>query len=178
MKIIYVHHALRQVGNPPSQDDKIQPLGIQDAETTAELLGVMMQKSKSTFKAIYTSPYYRCKKTAEIINKHIKLPIFEDSRFNEFVGVFEAVENGASVTKTETWTDCQKRIREAIKDIVFSYGDDDVVVCVTSGVNITAFIGLAYKLKPSEEMPFPWVPSCSPIGFQIDKSCFLKEAGE
>ena len=66
MKIIYVHHALRQVGNPPSQDDKIQPLGIQDAETTAELLKIMSDKSKSTFKAIYTSPYYRCAKTAEI----------------------------------------------------------------------------------------------------------------
>ena len=55
MKIIYVHHALRQIGNPPSQDDKIQPLGIKDAEITAELLKAMCEKSKSTFKAIYTS---------------------------------------------------------------------------------------------------------------------------
>jgi len=31
MKIIYVHHALREVGNPPTQDDKIRPLGIKDA---------------------------------------------------------------------------------------------------------------------------------------------------
>lgn len=69
MKIIYVHHALRDVGNPPSQDDKIQPLGIKDAETTAKLLKIMSEQSKSTFKAIYTSPYYRCSKTAEIINR-------------------------------------------------------------------------------------------------------------
>jgi len=55
MKIIYVHHALRQVGNPPSQDDKIQPLGIADAEITAELLKKMTEKTN--FKAIYTSPY-------------------------------------------------------------------------------------------------------------------------
>ena len=54
MKIIYFHHALRAVGNPPSQDDKIQPLGLKDAETTAELLKIMSEKSKSTFKAIYT----------------------------------------------------------------------------------------------------------------------------
>ena len=172
MKIIYVHHALRQVGNPPSQDDKIQPLGIQDAETTSELLKMMSQKSKSTFKAIYTSPYYRCAKTAAIINKHINLPIYEDPRLNEFNKVFEVIEGGQSITKTETWTECQNRIREAIKDIVFKYDDNDIVVCVTSGVNITAFIGLAYKIPASENMPFPWVPSCSPIGFEIDKSCF------
>lgn len=99
MKIIYVHHALRQVGNPPSQDDKIQPLGIQDAEITAKLLKMMSEKSKSTFKAIYTSPYYRCAKTAEIINKHINLPIYEDPRFNEFNNVFEAIENGKIVKR-------------------------------------------------------------------------------
>ena len=50
--------------------------------------------------------------------------------------------------------------------------NNDTVICVTSGVNITAFIGLAYKIPASENMPFPWVPSCSPIGFEIDKSCF------
>ena len=170
MKIIYVHHALREIGNPPSQDDKIQPLGIKDAETTAELLYNMSKKTN--MKAIYTSPYYRCAKTAEIINKHINLPIFEDSRFNEFKQVFEAIENGVSVTKSESWIECQKRIREAIKDIVFKYDDSDTVICVTSGVNITAFISLAFKIEPSNDLPFPWVPSCSPIGFEINKNCF------
>lgn len=172
MRIIYVHHALRQKGNPPSQDDKIQPLGIQDAETTAELLKMMSDKSKSTFKAIYTSPYYRCAKTAEIINKHLNLPIYEDPRLNEFNKVFEVIEGGKSVTKTETWLECQTRIINAIKDIVNKYDDNDTVICVTSGVNITAFISLAFKIPASDNLPFPWVPSCSPIGFEIDKSCF------
>ncbi len=170
MKIIYVHHALRQVGNPPSQDDKIQPLGIKDAETTAELLKNMAEKCN--LRAIYTSPYYRCAKTAEIINKFTQLPIYDEPRFNEFNNVFEALGNDKVVKKTETWTDCQLRIREAIKDIVDKYDDNDGVVCVTSGVNITAFMSLAFKIKPSEDLPFPWVPSCSPIGFDIDKSCF------
>ena len=88
MNIIYVHHALREKGNPPTQEDGIQPLGIKDAETTAELLKGMMERSKSTFRAIYTSPYFRCSKTAEIINKHINLPIYEEPRFNEFKNVF------------------------------------------------------------------------------------------
>lgn len=172
MKIIYVHHALRQKGNPPTQNDDIQPLGIKDAENTAELLKIMSDNSKSEFKAIYTSPYCRCKKTAEIINKYINLPIYEESRFNEFNKVFDVVEGNKTITKTETWSECQMRIREAIKDIVDKYDDNDTVICVTSGVNITAFIGLAYKIPISENMPFPWVPSCSPIGFEIDKSCF------
>ncbi|MGN0961433.1 MAG: phosphoglycerate mutase family protein, partial [Christensenellales bacterium] len=102
MKIIYVHHALREIGNPPSQDDKIQPLGLKDADTTADLLKIMSDKSKSKFKAIYTSPYYRCSKTAEIINKHLNLPIYEDSRFNEFNKVFEVIQGDKSITKTET----------------------------------------------------------------------------
>ncbi len=170
MKIIYVHHALRQVGNPPSQDDKIQPLGLQDAEIVAELMKMMSEYSN--IKAIYTSPYFRCAKTAEIINKHINVPIYEEPRFNEFNKVFEVIEGGVSTTKTETWTECQNRIREAIKDIVFKYDDNDTVICVTSGVNITAFISLAFKIQPNENLPFPLVPSCSPIGFDIDKNCF------
>lgn len=172
MKIIYVHHALRDLGNPPSQEDDILPLGVKDAEVTAEILKTMSDKSKSKFKAIYTSPYFRCAKTAEIINKHINLPIYEDARFNEFNNVFNAVIENKTIIKTETWSECQTRIREAIKDIVFKYDDNDTVICVTSGVNISAFIGLAYKIPISENIPFPWVPSCSPICFEIDKSCF------
>ena len=172
MKIIYVHHALREKGNPPTQEDGIQPLGIKDAKTNTEILKGMSQRTKTTYRAIYTSPYYRRAKTAEIINKYMNLPIYEEPRFNEFKNVFEVIENGKNVTKTETWLQCQTRIREAIKDIVEKYDDNDTVICVTSGVNITAFIGLAYKIPANENMPFPWVPSCSPIGFEIDKSCF------
>lgn len=169
MKIIYVHHALRQKGNPPSQDDKIKPLGLQDAEVTAGL--VVEMSKKCSLKAIYTSPYFRCAKTAEVINKHMNLPVYEEPRFNEFKSVFEAL-NGES-TRTETWLECQLRIREAIKDIIDKYDDNDAVICVTSGINITAFISLAYRVEPSNELPFPWILSCSPIGFDIDKSCFL-----
>jgi len=170
MKIIYVHHALRQVGNPPTQDDKLQPLGIKDAKITAKLLKNMSKKSN--IKAIYTSPYFRCAKTAEIINKYLQVPIIEELRLNEFQNVFEAVEGGKPVVKKESWLQCQTRIREAIKDIVDKFDDNDAVVCVTSGVNITAFISLAFKLKPNESFPLPWVPSCSPIAFDINKSCF------
>ena len=82
------------------------------------------------------------------------------------------IQGDKSITKTETWSECQTRIRNAIKDIVDKYDNNDTVICVTSGVNITAFIGLAYRIPVSENMPFPWVPSCSPIGFEIDESMF------
>ena len=170
MKIVYVHHALRQKGNPPSQEDKIEPLGIRDAEVTAELLEKMSQYLN--LKAIYTSPYYRCIKTAEIINKYINLPIYKDSRLNEFNNVFKVLQGDKLVEKTESWKDCQLRIREAIKDVVFAYDDNDAVVFVTSGVNITAFISLAFNIEPSDNLPFPLVPSCSPICFDIDKNSF------
>ena len=170
MKIIYVHHALREKGNPPSQDDKIQPLGIKDAEIVAELFKILSEKTN--LRAIYTSPYYRCAKTAEIINKHTQVPVYNEPRFNEFNNVFEVIEGDKTIIKTETWLDCQLRIRDAIKDIVDKYDDNDTVICVTSGVNITAFISLAFKIKPSQDLPFPMVPSCSPIGFEIDKNCF------
>ncbi len=170
MKIFYVHHGLRNTSNPPSQRDDIKPLGVKDAKIVAELM--KMIGKKHNIKAIYTSPYLRCAKTAKIINKCIKVPIYEEPRLNEFKNVFEAIEGGKVVSKTETWLECQTRIRAAIKDIVEKHDDKDMVVCVTSGVNITAFISLAYKIKPSESLPFPWVPSCSPICFEIDKSCF------
>lgn len=55
MKIIYIHHALRQKGNPPTQDDKIKPLGIKDAKLVSKILKEM--SGHSNIKAIYTSPY-------------------------------------------------------------------------------------------------------------------------
>lgn len=170
MKIIYVHHALREKGNPPTQNDNIHPLGYKDAEIVAELLKMMADHLH--IKAIYTSVYYRCAKTAEIINKYLNVPIFNEPRFNEFNKVFDVVKGNKTITKTETWVECQTRIREAIEDIVDKYDKDDAVICVTSGVNIAAFIGLAFKIPPSENLPFPLVPSCSPVGFDIDKSCF------
>ena len=65
-----------------------------------------------------------------------------------------------------------ERIMESIKDIVFKYDDRDTVICVTSGVNLTAFICAAYGIEPNSKLPFPLVPSCSPIGFEINKDNF------
>ena len=159
MKIIYVHHAQRDKSNGVNQDNDITDLGRRDAELQSELFASI---GEDKIKAIYTSPFYRCKKTALILNEKLNLPIFEDERLNEFEKSFHK----------ETWTDVQNRIIACLKDIVDKYEDDDAVICVTSGVNIAGFINVAYKLKPSENTPYIGVSSCSPLGFTIDKSCF------
>lgn len=164
MKIFYVHHALRNPGNPPGQDDGLKELGIKDANIVADIF----EDSKKYWnvKAIYTSSFYRCKETARIINKNLNSPIIEDDRLNEFGSFYNN-------DQKETWQECQKRIIESIKDIVFKYDDKDTVICVTSGVNLTAFICAAYGIKTSDTLPFPIVLSCSPIGFEINKDNFI-----
>ena len=143
-----------------NQDNDLTEIGEKDARVQAEFFGASMKDLN--YKAIYTSPYYRCKKTALILNKELNLPIFEDERLNEF----------EASLKKETWVNVQTRIASCLKDIVEKYEEDDAVICVTSGVNVAGFINLAYKLKPSESVPFIWISSCSPLCFDIDKSCF------
>ena len=161
MKLIFVHHALRDRGNPPSQDDDIKELGERDAKIVAEMLLDAQNKGQNIV-AIYSSPFYRCMKTAKIVNEHIKLPIFEEKRFNE-----------ARSVPGETWIDMQQRMRDALYDIVSKHKEEESVVCVTSGANIVAFISLAYKLPPDESVPFIGVPSCSPLVFDIKKENFV-----
>lgn len=166
MKIFYVHHALRDKGNPPSQNDGITELGRKDADIVAEIFEELNKKFK--VKAIYSSEHFRCKETARIINKHLSVQILEDSRLNEFVEV-ENLVKGKPLTKKEMWKNCQQEIVDFLGEILENYDDKDAVICVTSGVNISAFIAFAYGIEPSENMPFPLVPSCSPIGFDINK---------
>ena len=136
------------------------------AKKDAKIVAKLFEKASKNLniKAIYSSPFKRCIKTANIINKKLQLPLISEERFNEFCSV-----------KNESWFDCQQRIINAIKDIVNKYDDNDTVICVTSGVNLTAFISLAYNIKPNNDLPFPMVMSCSPICFKIDKNCINKQ---
>lgn len=156
MKIIYVHHGNRKIENSPTQQDDLTEFGYKDCELIAELLG--NTEIKTHLKAIYTSQFFRCKKTAEIINKNLNVPIIEDCRLDEF----RSVEN-------EQWIDLQNRVAACIEDILQKYNNDDMVICVTSGVNIVSFINRAYNLPPSNDAPFLGIPSCSPIIFKYKK---------
>ena len=154
MKIVYAHHGNRKLGNPPSQDDDLTEIGYKDCENVAELLN--NEKIKPHIKAIYTSPYFRCKTTAQIINKYLNVPIIEDNRLNEFD------------KRIENWVDLQNRVDDCINDILKKYQKEDMVICVTSGINIAAFINKAYKLPSSNTAPMLGVPNCCPIVFDYE----------
>ena len=82
MKIIYVHHAERNFNNFNDinlrQLDDITLDGVKDAEFLSSKI------EKLNVKKIITSPYLRCKHTAEILNKNLSVDIIYEDRFNEF----------------------------------------------------------------------------------------------
>lgn len=160
MKVIYLHHANRDRSNPPTQQDGITEVGRKDAELTAQIIGSMKQKYNIV--AIYTSTFYRCTETADIVNAKLDVQISLEPRFNEFKSMGE-----------ETWKECQERTMMALKEIIYAHKDDEAVICVTSGLNIAPFISLAYGVNPSQETPFIGVPSCSPLIFDIDRQKVL-----
>ena len=161
MKMIFVHHANRQKGNPPSQDDDITSLGEQDAIITAQLLK-RAQEQGMNIKAIFSPPIKRCMKTAKIISDELSLEITEEPRFDEFGSV-----------PHESWVELQNRVREALFDIVCKFDNNDAVVCINSGFNIVAFMQLAFYLPPSKKAPFVHIPSCSPLVFEVTKENFI-----
>lgn len=154
MKIIYVHHAERNITKQHNdkryrQLEDITKNGIKDAK----LLSNIFKDKKIT--AIYTSTYIRCTHTAKILNRYNKVPMYYDERFNE-------------KTNEETKTEFLKRNISAIEDIVKKYNDDDTIVCVTSGVNLTAFICYFYNINPTENIIYTQGINCSPINFYIN----------
>ena len=156
MRILFVHHGNRKIENPRSQNEDLTEIGYKDCELVAELLN--KAKARDNFKAIYTSQFFRCKKTAEIINKFLNVPIIEDKRLDEYKSV-----------SGESWVDLQTRVGECLDDLLQKYDDADTVICVTSGLNVVAFTNKAYNLSPSEKAPFMFIPSCSPILFIYKK---------
>ena len=118
-----------------SQDDDLTDNGIKDAELVSELL------AGEKITAIYTSNFYRCKKTAQIINRSLNVPIIEEPRFNE-VGSIEG----------EDWKDCLERNIEALNNIASKYNDDAVILCVSSGINLSAFVCWNLEAKPHKNL--------------------------
>ncbi len=155
MRIIYLHHAEREITdghNIPSlrQLEDITENGIKEAELFA------LKYEKERIDVIITSPYLRCKHTAEIINKYHNVSIIEDERFNE-------------KEKEEEWKPFLERNMEAIDVAVKNCDNDGVIMCVASGVNLTAFICYVYGITPSNDTCWSQAASLSPVVFTIDK---------
>lgn len=154
MKILYVHHAERDITNK-SVDRQLQDItenGIKEAKLLAEKL------KKLNITAIYTSPYLRCMHTAEIINKYNNAPIYKEERFNE-------MRNG------ETWKEFNVRNMNAIEDIIKKHNNNDFIICVSSGVNLSAFTYYFTNTIPKENSPKIQALTTSPVLFSTDNTC-------
>lgn len=151
MQILYVHHAERDHNNKnvDRQQQDITDNGIIEANLLAEKI------KNINIKAIYTSPYLRCIHTAKIINKHNNAPIYEENRFNE-------------MKNEETWKEFSNRNMEAIDDIIKKYNNDDFIICVSSGVNLSPFIYYFNNIEPSNDSPKIQAVSISPVLFSTN----------
>lgn len=148
MKLIYMHHAERD--RTKIKDRQLQDItnrGIKEAELIAEKLG-----ERYDVKAIYTSPYLRCVHTSEIINKYIDVPIIEDSRLNEY-------------DPSESWKDFLNRNMNLLKELDEKYNINDTVICMTSGVNFSAFVCYFYGIEASNDTPMSQAFNISPVNF-------------
>ena len=158
MKVIYMHHAERDSKKENIGHSELRMLediterGIKEAEIVADKL-----QGRTDVKAIYTSPYLRCVHTSEIVNSNIDVPIIEDERLNE-------------IQKGENWKVFLERNIDILSELDKQYGKDDTIICMTSGVNLTAFICYFYNIQPTDNTIESQAFGISPINFVSNSS--------
>ena len=155
MQILYVHHAERDYlnKNVERQMQDITENGIIEANLLAEKL------KHINIKAIYTSSYLRCTHTAEIINQYNNAPILKEDRFNE-------MKNG------ETWKEFSLRNMSALDEITKKHNQDDFIICISSGVNLSPFIYYFNNIEPSNDSPKMQAITISPVLFSTNNKVF------
>lgn len=154
MKILYVHHAERD------RDNKKIDRQLQDITENGIIEANLLKDKLKNFNitAIYSSPYLRCMHTAQIINEYNNVPIFKEERFNE-------------MKNEETWKEFQIRHYNALDEIIKKHHDNEFIVCISSGVNLSAFIHYFSKQKPSNDNPLIQAISISPVLFSTNNEC-------
>lgn len=157
MHILYVHHADRDRTNK-NIDRQLQDItenGIKESNLLAEKL----KELNINITAIYTSPYLRCTHTAKIINQYHNAPIYEEPKFNE-------------MNNSETWKEFSIRNMQGIDNIIKKHKEEDFIICISSGVNLSAFIYYFNKINPTNESPKIQALTTSPVLFSTDNKCF------
>ena len=156
MKILYVHHAERDRITKCS-DRQLQDITENGIKET-KILGEKLKNLNLNIKAIYTSPYLRCMHTAKIINSYINVPIYEETLFNE-------------MNSSETWKEFSLRNMEGINNIINKHNDEDFIICISSGVNLSPFIYYFNNISPTNDSPKIQALTTSPVLFSTDGSC-------
>ncbi|MBQ2873016.1 MAG: histidine phosphatase family protein [Bacilli bacterium] len=156
MKILYVHHAERDKKNK-AVDRQLQDITENGIKET-EILGEKLKQLNLNIKAIYSSPYLRCIHTAEIINKYINVPIYEETLFNE-------------MNSSETWKEFSLRNMKAIDKIINNHDNEDFIICISSGVNLSPFVYYFNNIEPTNDSSKIQALTTSPVLFSTDGSC-------
>lgn len=157
MQILYVHHADRDRSNKfiDRQLQDITENGIQDANLLAEKL----KELNINISAIYTAPYLRCIHTAEIINKYHQSEIIKEPKFNE-------------MNNSETWQEFSLRNMKGIDNIIKKHNENDFIICVSSGVNLSPFIYYFNNITPTNNSPRIQALTTSPVLFSTNNKVF------
>ena len=91
------------------------------------------------------------------MNSNIDVPIIEDERLNE-------------IQKGENWKVFLERNIDILSELDKQYGKDDTIICMTSGVNLTAFICYFYNIQPTDNTIESQAFGISPINFVSNSS--------
>ena len=149
MLIVYMHHADRDLSKGQNQDNPITEHEKREADAIGDIFGTR----KFPVTCIYTGDYVRYHQTNELINKHLQVPIYNDSRLNEI---------------DCTGKEYEKRIHNFIHDIIVKHNNDEIVICMTSGVALTCFMSYFMK-EPIKGFSYAQGTTVSPVNFCYDK---------
>ena len=155
MQIIYMHHANRDMSKGKSQENPITKEGFNEAKAIGELLGI----ANFSAKCIYTGEFLRYQQTNEQINKYLQVPVIIDKRLNEF----------DKKTKEETGREYEKRIHQLLDEIIKNHNNDDIIICMTSGIALTCFMSYFIKGKPIKGFQVMYGTTVSPVSFIYNK---------
>ena len=149
-----MHHANRDKSKGHGQDSPITELGRREAEAIGDILGF----GKVPVTCIYSGEYLRYQQTAEQLNKHLQVPVIVDSRLNE-------LKTGRGLTGENTG----KRIHEFLRDTIAKHGNDDIIICMTSGTVLHWFTTFFFKGAPIKGFQYMQAPTVSPVIFHYEK---------
>lgn len=160
MKIIYMHHADRDMSKGKSQENSITKHGKKEAQIIARII----KDNKFQIKCIYAGTFLRYHQTAEQISKNLKVPIIIDSRLNEHNW------DNTNNEKKEKSTAYEARTHKFLSDVITKHNNDDTIICMTSGITLHWFV--TYFLKgaaPIKGFQFMHGATVSPVVFVYDK---------
>lgn len=125
--------------------------GKKEAEAVGEVLAGVA--------CIYSGEFLRYLQTNEQVNRHLRAPVVIDERLNE-----------VAWRGKETSREYEARIHEFLNDVIARHGNEERVICMTSGVALHWFMTFFMKGEPiGGFVRMGAGVSVSPVTFYYDK---------